>query len=456
MAKIDNTATPRNQTQRSTIKVVTTSANKKQIEVGALLWQNSVSPRPGHTIELLPNTTFQSILGFGSALTEGACFVINGMPKDKQEALMRNLFDPSEMALNVNRTTIGASDYSTKAYTYDESDEPDPELRKFSIAHDRQWVLPTLRHARRLNPDMFLFSSAWTPPGWMKANGTMFGGNMRREYMAAYARYLVKFIQAYARAGIRINGLTVNNEVDTDQGGAMPQCSWPQEYEVDFVRYFLGPTLKKHELDVVLWFLDHNPNLWGRALASLGEADFRQYIDGVAWHTYVGGASRMTQVHEAYPDKSAHWTEGGSDITDPNYEKDHARWGKSITTNLRNRCSSITTWNVVLDEKGKPNVGPFPCGGLVTVHSETHDLRFSGLYQALGHFSRHVRRGAKVFESLSALVDVDHIAFQNPDGEHVVVLTNSGDAQTVSIRLGEQTVDVGLEADSVTTLVWKD
>jgi glucosylceramidase len=436
------------------IQVYVTSANKRQTLTGTLNWLDAVTPRAGHTVELMPNVTFQDILGFGSALTEAACFVIHRMPKAKRERLMQELFGADGQALNVNRTTIGASDYSTVAYTYDESDTPDPELKRFSIAHDRKWVLPTLRDARRINPEMYLFSSPWTPPGWMKASGTMLGGNMRRESMGVYARYFVKFLRAYAKAGVTINGVTVQNEVDTDQGGKMPQCTWPQEYEVDFVRYFLGPLLAKESIDAKIWCIDHNPDLWGRALASLDEPDFRKYVDGIAWHTYVGGAERMAQVADAYPEVGAHWTEGGSDVTDPNYLKDHVRWGKSITSSLRNRCRSITTWNVALDEKGKPNIGPFPCGGLVTVNSQTHDVSYSGLFHALGHFSRHVRRGAKVFESLSALGNVDHVALQNPDGTRVLVLTNNGQARTVSVRLLDRSVDVGLEADSVTTLVF--
>jgi glucosylceramidase len=448
------TASGTTSAQPSQIRMIATSANKQHAEVGLLNWQ-SIKPRPGYTVELFPDMTFQSILGFGSAITEASCFNIQRMPAKKRDWLMRNLFDPSQQALNVNRTAIGASDYSTVAYTYDESDEPDPELKKFSIAHDRKTVLPTLRQARKISPEMFLFSSPWTPPGWMKASHTMLGGNMRRQYMQAYAMYFVKFLKAYAKAGVKINGVTINNEVDTDQGGAMPQTSWPQEYEVDFVK-LLGPILKMYGLDAVIWFIDHNPNLWGRALASLNDADFRQFVDGVAWHTYGGDAFRMAQVHDAYPDKGAHWTEGGSDITDPNYLRDHVRWGQSITSSLRNRCSSITTWNLVLDENGKPNIGPFPCGGLVTVNSKTFDVTFSGLYYALGQFSRHVRRDAVVFESLSALPHVTQVAFCNPDGERVLVLTNSGSAETVSVRMGSKTVDVSLEADSVTTLVWKD
>lgn len=439
---------------QTTVQVYVTSSNKRQAHVGTLNWLDAVTPRAGHTVELLPHVTFQEILGFGSALTEAACYVIHKMPKAKRERLMQELFGADGQALNVNRTTIGASDYSTVAYTYCESDEPDPELRKFSIAHDRKWVLPTLRQARSINPEMFLFSSPWTPPSWMKAGGTMFGGNMRREYMPSYAMYFVKFLRAYADAGVKIDGITVQNEVDTDQGGRMPQCTWPQEYEVDFVRYFLGPLFEKEGIDARIWAIDHNPNLWGRALASLEEPDFRKFVDAIAWHTYGGGAERMAQVADTYPEVGAHWTEGGSDVTDPNYAKDHVRWGKSFTASLRNRCRSITTWNIALDEKGHPNIGPFPCGGLVTVNSQTHDVTYGGIFHALGHFSRHVRRGAKVFESLSALVNVDHVAFQNPDGQRVVVLTNSGQARTVSIRLLDKTVDVGLEADSVTTLAF--
>jgi glucosylceramidase len=126
-----------------------------------------------------------------------------------------------------------------------------------------------LREARKANPDLFLFSSPWSPPGWMKPNGSMLGGCMHRKSMPAYANYFVKFLQAYKAEGVPVQAVTVQNEVDTEQDGRMPACSWPMEYEVDFVRQFLGPALEKNSIFTQIWIIDHNYNLWGRALGEL-------------------------------------------------------------------------------------------------------------------------------------------------------------------------------------------
>ena len=132
-------------------------------------------------IVLNPGKKFQTILGFGAAFTDAACYMFNQLSGPAREQLFHEMFHPSEMGLNVCRTCMGASDYSTQAYSYDEGD-PDPELKRFSIAHDREYILPMLRQARKMNPDLFLFSSPWSPPGWMKSGGSMLGGSMRRRY----------------------------------------------------------------------------------------------------------------------------------------------------------------------------------------------------------------------------------------------------------------------------------
>src|SRR5260370_32802429 len=146
--------------------------------------------------------------------------------------------------LSVARTCVGASDYATKPYSFDDSPEPDPELKHFTIEHDREYILPTLRAARKLNPDLFLFSSPWSPPGWMKAGGSLLGGSMRKKYYAPYANYFVKFLQDYSNEGVKINAITIQNEVDTDQDGRMPAALWGQEHEIEFVKLHLSPALE--------------------------------------------------------------------------------------------------------------------------------------------------------------------------------------------------------------------
>lgn len=406
-----------------------------------------------NAIVLNPEKKFQSILGFGAAFTDAACYMFDQLSPAARAQLFHELFHPSEMGFNVCRTCMGSSDYSTKVYSYDEG-EADPELRRFSIEQDRRYILPMLREARKANPELFLFSSPWSPPGWMKAGGSMLGGSMQRRSMPAYAHYFVKFLQAYAEEGVPIQAVTPQNEVDTDQDGRMPACIWAQEYEIEFVRDHLGPLLEKQGLATKVWILDHNYNLWGRAVAELDDAGLRKYCNAIAWHGYVGTPEMMSKAHEAHPDAEMYWTEGGPDYTRPDYLTDWATWGKTFSEVLRNWCRSVTAWNLALDEKGQPNLGPFPCGGLVTIHSQTREIARSGQYWAFAHFARAIRRGARRLDSQSTLPEVQHVAFENPDGGRVAVVTNAGPAQSVVLQVGKSESEIALASDSITTLVW--
>lgn len=430
-----------------------TNANDRFARKTSPRWQIAAGQTAESAIVLSPEKESQSILGFGAAFTDAACYTFNLLSPAAREPLFHELFHPTEMGLSVCRTCIGSSDYSTKVYSYDEGDA-DPELKRFSIEQDRQYILPMLREARKANPELFLFSSPWSPPGWMKAGGSMLGGSMRRRYLPTYAQYFLKFLQAYAEAGVPIQAVTPQNEVDTDQDGRMPACIWPQEYEIAFVRDNLGPLLEKEGLATKIWILDHNYNLWGRAVAELDDPGLRKYCNAIAWHGYVGTPDMMTKAHEAHPDGEMHWTEGGPDYTSPDYLTDWAKWAQTFTAALRNWSSSITGWNLALDEQGRPNIGPFPCGGLVTIHSQTREITRSGQYWALAHFSRAIRQGARRFESDSTLAGINHAAFANPDGTRILVITNAGPAKSAAVQLGTMQADIALDEDSVTTWVW--
>jgi glucosylceramidase len=431
------------------------TGGKRRFERAApLVWQPAGKQRSGDTIELNPNQKFQEILGFGAAFTDASCYLFQQLPADARATLFHELFHPSEMALNVCRTCIGASDYSTELYGFDEGD-PDPDLTRFSIAHDKPYLLPTLREARKVSPDLFLFSSPWSPPGWMKANNSMLGGCIRKRHFGSYAQHFVKFLQAYEAEGVPIQAVTSQNEVDTDQDGRMPACLWGQEYEIEFIAKHLGPALQTAGLPTKIWLLDHNYNLWGRVICSLDEADLRKHCGAVAWHGYVGTVDMIAKVHAAHPEVSMHWTEGGPDYTSPTYATDWAAWAQTCTNVLAHGCGSITGWNLALDERGRPNIGPFNCGGFVTIHSQTKEIIRSGQYWGWAHFSRALRRGAWRFASTSKAPNLSHVACENPDGQKVLVITNPGPARTVGVQLGNMLVSVPLESDSVNTLTWK-
>ena len=447
--------------QPGPVKVWATFRDRRYVQGDPLQWKPATEVA-ADAIALDPSATKQDILGFGGALTDATCYVLSQIPANQQQEVMHDLFAPGEMALNVCRTCIGSSDYSRSVYSFDESTEPDPEMKKFSIDHDKAYILPLLRGARKANPELFLFSSPWSPPGWMKANGSMLGGAMPTRSFEPYSKYFLKFLEAYKAEGVQIDAVTVQNEVDAEQNGRMPACEWAQENEIAFVQNFLGPALRKAGSPTKIWVLDHNYNLWGRAIGELSVPEAYEYIDGIAWHGYVGEPSAITRVHDAFPAKNAYWTEGGPDLTAPDYLTDFAKWTETFSGILNNWSRSITAWNLALDEKGNPNLGPFPCGGVITVDNASHKVTRSGQYWAFAHFSKHVRRGAKVFQTngvgditgQGAVDGVSHAGFRNPDGSFVVVLSNRGQEKRVQLLLGSKTLDVELPADSVHTLQW--
>jgi glucosylceramidase len=440
-------------TSAGEIQVRVTSQASRFARQAPLRWR----PARGSSADsvVLDNSArYQEILGFGASLTDSACFMLNRLAAPARDRLYRELFHPSEMGFSVCRVCLGASDYAAEMYSFDEG-EPDPEIRRFSIDHDKAYILPMLRQARAVNPDLFLLGSPWSPPGWMKAGGSMLGGSMRKHHFAAYARYFVKTLQSYAAEGVPLNAVTVQNEVDTEQDGKMPACLWGQEYEMEFVSSHLGPQLAANKIDSKIWILDHNYNLWGRAIAELDDPRVNQYVDGVAWHGYVGVPGAMTRVHEAHPAKHMYWTEGGPAFNEPRYLTNWSHWASTIAGILRNWSRCVIAWNLALDEAGKPNIGPFNCGGVVTIDSKTGEITRSGQYWALVHFSSAIRRGARRIESSGELAGVSHAAFANPDGTVAAVLTNAAADRKMLLRMGGSEAEVHLPSDSVTTLTWK-
>jgi glucosylceramidase len=439
------------QVSSGAIEVRVTDAQRKFSPAPAISWR----PASGvsDAIVLDPSRTFQPHLGIGGAFTDAACYMFSTLSPAARQQLFHEMFDPTEMGLSVGRICVGSSDYARNAYSFDDG-EPDPQLARFSIEHDRAYILPMLREVRAVNREMWLLASPWSPPGWMKPNHSMLGGCMRQSSLPAYARYFLKFLQAYEAEGVTVNSITSQNEVDAEQNGNMPACVWPQEIEIEFVGRHLGPLLRKSGVSTKIWILDHNYDLWGRVCCCLDDPGVREYSNAVAWHGYGGKPEMMSKVHDAHPDTEMFWTEGGPDFTNPNYLTEWSTWGVTFTGILRNWSRCIIGWNLALDEKGKPNIGPFSCGGTVTINSQTQGITRSGHFWAMSHFSRSIRRGARRFGSQEGPAGIHHVAFENPNGKRALVITNPGAARPVQAQLAGGAAEVPLPADSIVTLLW--
>lgn len=434
-------------------KVFMTSETRKHEALPPVAFrERNDSSLTGDTVVVESAGRFQTMLGFGCAYTDASCFLLSTMPGDARQQFLKETFSPGAMNLNVGRTTIGASDYSRDLYNYDDVAD-DLTMQHFSVAHDETYILPMLREMRQLNPDLFLLSTPWSPPGWMKTYGSMRGGWMTYKYLAPYALYISRFLEAYRAAGVPIDAVTSQNELETDQGGSMPATYWPPEIESDFIRDHLGPLFRKRGEKAQIWLLDHNYDLWKRVRWQMEDPGLRKYVAGVAWHGYLGTPDMMSRLHDTEPQLPFYWTEGGPDVTDPQYSYDWTRWGTVFSAAIGNWCRCLITWNLMLDPQGKPNIGPFSCGGLVTLKSDG-SLGYSGQYWTLRHFSQHVRRGAVRIASHSDASELTHISFVNPDGTHVIVLTNTGEERVVPVVHEGTAADIHLDKRSVTTVVW--
>lgn len=333
--------------------------------------------------------------GFGVAITGSSCYNLMQMEPDRRRAFLESIYGKNGLGLTTARLTIGASDYSAEVYSYD--DEPgDVELKHFSIDHDRAYIIPAIREVLAVAPELKLFASPWSPPGWMKTGGSMGGGFMRWEYVECYADYFVKFLRAYEAEGIHIQAVTVQNEIQTDQKGRMPACIWHPDLEAKFVSV-LRQKLDEAGLSTQIWFHDFNFILWQRVDWMLeNHPDLARDAGGIAFHYYSGAIEDTRLLREKYPDLPLHFTEAGPRLYD-HYDTDWCKWGIMTAKTLAEGYRSFCGWNLMLDESGGPNIGPFFCGGLATRNSMTGELSFSGQYKALRHIAPYVKPDSKVF-----------------------------------------------------------
>ncbi len=414
------------------------------------------------------DTSSTDFLGFGVAITPSSCYELSLMEADERENFLKSIYSKDGIGLSVGRLCVGSSDYSAELYSYDEV-AFDTSLEHFSIERDEKYVIPMIKEIVKINPDIYLFASPWSPPSWMKTGGCMCGGFMRREFLDCYAGYIIKFIEAYAAHGIKISALTPQNETETDQECRMPACIWHPEIEADFIK-ILRKKLDEKDMDVKIWMFDHNFSATQRVIWSLDNCEgLKEACDGVAFHYYGGSVEKTAQVTKAHPEMKLHFTEGGPRLTD-NYSTDWCKWGLQIARAIKVGYSSFTGWNILLDELGGPNIGPFIgiCGGLVTRHGDTGELSYSGQYKAFSHIAPYVTPDCElrhVTESVDTAgqwmggypnieLPVEGFSIDYHNGKRVLVLINpnANGAQT-QIELDGTLWYIELQANSISTVI---
>ncbi len=412
------------------------------------------------TITVDENTTYQTIDGFGYALTGGSASLISGLGAN-QSAFLTDIFStaPGHVGSAFVRITIGASDLSSSDFTYDDmpSGQTDVNLNNFSISKEMTDLVPVLKKIIAVNPSIKILATPWTAPVWMKTgttgNGGFTGGSLNTAYYDAYARYFVKYIQAMAGQGITIYAITPQNEPLNPNNN--PAMTMQSNEEANFIKNNLGPEFSANGIHTKIIAYDHNCDQPGYPEAVLGDAGANPYVDGSAFHLYAGDISALTTVHNAYPNKNVYFTEqfiGGPG----NFGGDFSwHMNNLIIGAPRNWSRVVLEWNLAADPNYNPHTsgGCTTCLGAVTISGNNYTKNTA--YYTVAHASEFVQAGAVRISSNTFSGGVQDVAFKNPDGSKVVVALNTASSsQSFKIKWGSESFTYSLPAGAAATFKW--
>lgn len=434
-------------------KVYTTTSNGRSLLASET---KRIGNNQGNIVILKPDVEYQTMQGFGYALTYSSCYNLMQMRERDRLALLRRTFS-REVGYGSSyvRISLGCSDFSSRVYSLCDK----KGIENFALTTDEtDYVIPILQEVLKINPNLKIIASPWTCPRWMKVNNltqlqshdSWTGGHLNPFYYSDYAQYFVRFIKAFQEQGIRIHAVTPQNE--PLHGGNCASLVMPWEEEAAFLN-FLAPAFRKAGIDTRIYLFDHNYNYDNVS----GQTDYpiniyktlnedllgSELIVGSAWHDYGGSPTELTDIHDKAPDKDIIFTE--SSIGEWNDGRNLSARLVHDTQNLilstvSRFCSAVIVWNFMLDMKKAPNLdgGCTTCYGAVDIdESDYHTISPNSHFYLINHASAVVQPGAVRIGSNSSVNfnGLSYSCFKNPDGTYGVLLVNSG-SSSVSVTLG--------------------
>lgn len=410
-------------------------------------------------VSIDPAKRFQQMHGFGAAMTDASAQLFSGLPADRRQALFAELFGrgPGGLGFSFTRLTVGASDFSPEHYSYDDSpgNAPDPGLRHFSIDPARKYVLPRMREALAINPQLKVMISPWSAPAWMKTSKSLIKGQLEPRFYPAFAHYLARTVEEFGREGVPVSMLTIQNEPDFEPDN-YPGMRVNSPDRAVIIGKHVGPLFKERGLATQILDYDHNWDNPEMPLTVLADPVARSYVAGVAWHCYEGDVPAQSQVHDAYPDKDAWFTECSGGEWAPKFGETLGWMTDKLIIGAANHWSrGALMWNLALDPKFGPHKGGCgDCRGVVTIDPATGAITRNVEYYALGHASRFVLPGAYRVAAAKRGDGVEAAAFLNPDGSRVAILYRKAGAGDVTIALDGAHYSYSLPLGAVATLRW--
>ena len=404
-------------------------------------------------------TRFQTMDGYGAALTESSAHLLMGLSPTARTAALRSLFDPVDGAgIDLVRLPLGASDFALSRYTYDDvpTGQTDPSLARFSIAHDEAEILPVLKEAIAINPDLRVMATPWSAPAWMKTNRSLLGGTLDDRLTETYAVYLSRAVEAWRAHGVPITFLTLGNEPNYAPAD-YPGMRLSSTQEAALGSAVTSRLAAAGIRDVQVIGYDHNWDDTSFPTGLVAGVGAPSSVAGTAFHCYAGSPSAQSAVHDAAPDKGIWFTECSGGDWAPSYAGNLA-WNTDLLLlgATRNWARSVLLWNLALSPTGGPHTGGCSnCRGVLTVDPVTGAVSRNVEYDVLALAGKAVRPGAVRVSTPASVSGIKTVAYQNPDGSHALTAYNTGSTERrLVVDAGASHVGASVPAGAVVTLVW--
>ncbi len=450
------------------VDVIYTTPDERWVEdkKAAKIEKDEITP----DITVFTDEKLQVIDGIGGAFNELGWTAIQALPADAQQEVFEALFSEEGCNFSMCRIPLGASDYALSYYSCNDVPE-DFVMRDFNIDRDKFILIPYIKEAMKVRPDLQIWASPWTPPAWMKVNehystrsgdwNGREGGNrmtpgaeifnnatafkMQERYLKAYALYFSKFVQAYEKEGIPLVAIQPQNEIAYAPN--WPSCTWRAEDMAYFIGKFLGPQFEKDAIDAQIWLGTIN---WSRpdyVRTILNDKDASKYIKGVGFQW--GGDKAIPSIAKEYPDYKFMQTENKCGDGENDWTSVARSW-ETIVHFFNNKAGAYMYWNMVLDETGKSAWG-WPQNSMVVIDRQKQEIKYTDEYYLFKHLAHFVQPGAHVLKSSEGK---NHVAFELNDGQIMVLLNNPEETtKPVNLKVGETSVLVELKPTSISSVV---
>ncbi|CAF0930114.1 unnamed protein product [Brachionus calyciflorus] len=456
-----------------------TSSSGLRLEKFKQKFDSQPSPSSQLNLTIVKSKTYQSIFGFGGAITDSSGFNIYHLSPQSIDNLINSYFSKTGIEYNIIRVPVAGVDFSTRTYTYDDTPN-DFNLTKFSLSQeDLEWKIPFIQSALKVSPKQIkLFASAWSAPPWMKTNNDYKGngtliGPVGGKYYQTWADYYVKFFKSYENFGLNFWAMTAQNE-PTDGNIAkftFNALGFTPETQADFIVKNLGPKLKEANLGLKIMILDDQRLFlpgWAEQVFS-HNPEAKKYVDGIAVHWYLDSLvppKVLDWTHDKFPDKFIFATEAchalaglGPAVVLGSFDRAES-YVRDIIEDLNHWVTGWTDWNLALDLKGGPNWAGNFVDSPILVNKSSDEFLKQPMFYAMGHFSKFIPEGSVRIdleaEGLSSS-SLAHVAFKNEQNRQIILVLLNKSSQNVTYSINDlesgKFINSMLQAHSFKTIV---